>query len=354
MNETSLPHGKEISLSEIDEVLRLGLDIRRLAAEISEFTRHAPEVAILYSKTSILQVPPGQVQSGTTPYIDALYSVWEGSRFLGCRIGFVSETQIMAGKLAAIKLLIVPAVKYIRPEIQACIRDYIEKGGIALVIPESFVFDEYAREKNGMKDFGISVTGITLPPVIGQAEKTQNYDQSFSQAILYGEVRKKITCEKEDLFADKKTNVILMSDGLVQTINPGSNKVLARFDDGKPAIIRAGKGKGSVYYLAAPLKTADYHLLISPLAKLTGLNRPLVGIGPGGDLVTGVEVRSVMQGKEILVYACNLTSEPAEFDLHGSGGLGTVLDLRSLKVINKGHVKLGPYQETIYRVSPMF
>ena len=67
MNEISLPHSKEISLADIDEVLKIGLDVRRLSSEIAEFTKPEPEVAILYSKTSIMQVPPQQIQAGSTP-----------------------------------------------------------------------------------------------------------------------------------------------------------------------------------------------------------------------------------------------------------------------------------------------
>jgi hypothetical protein len=307
MNETSLPHSKEILLSDIDEVLRLGLDVRRLASEIAAFTGPDPEVAILYSKSSILQVPPGQIQSGVTPYLNALYSVWSGSQYLGCRIGFVTENQILSGRLSEFKLLLVPAAKYIRPEIVTCLEKYIENGGTAVVIPESFVFDQYARENNRIKDFGIGINGVTLPPVLGKAEKIQNYDQSFSQAVLYGEVSKKITCPNNGLFAGNNAPVTLNSDGLVQSIDPGNNITVARFDDGKPAIVQVLRGKGSLYYLAAPLKTADYHLLLSPLATHCGIHRPALGIGRDGKPVTGAEVRSVDRGKDILVYACNLT-----------------------------------------------
>ncbi len=349
MNQSSLPHSKEISLSDIDEVLRIGLDVRRLSSEITEFTRSEPEVAILYSKTSIIQVPPLQIQAGSTPYLDALYSVWEGARFLGCRTGFISERQILSGHLAGVRLLIIPAVKYIPPEIIRSVRKYIENGGTAVVIPESFVFDQYAREQNGLAGFGLTIKDVTLPPVIGQAEKTQNYDLSFSQAILYGEVQRKITCANEDLFGGNTTPVILMSDGLVQTVDPGPNKVLASFDDGKPAIILVKSGKGSIYYLASPLKTPDYHLLLSPLAKSTGLNRPVMGIGSDGMPVTGAEVRAVEREKDYLVYASNLTSGPVEFDLKGSNSFGTITDLRRLTITGT-HIKLEPFQETIFRI----
>jgi len=351
MNETSLPHSKEISLSDIDEVLKIGLDVRRLSAEISEFSRPDPEVAILYSKTSILQVPPGQIQAGETPYLRTLYSLWEGSRFLGCRVGFVSENQILAGQLAKIRLLLIPAVKYIRPEIVSSVKKYVENGGLAVIIPESFVFDQYARPSDKISDFGISITGVTLPPIIGQAEKIQNYDQSFSQPIVYGEVRKKIKCENSGLFSGNKTSVILESYGLVQSIDPGKNKVLARFEDGKTAIVHALIGKGSLYYLASPLQMTDYHLLLSPMANQAGLKRPVTGVDKDGSLVTGVEIRSVPYGKDFLVYACNLGPESREFDLRSSSEITEIIDLRTMIKINGTQIDLGPYQETIYKIT---
>ena len=349
-NESSLPFSKGISLSDIDEVLRLALDIRRLSTEITEFIRDDPEVAILYSKTSILQVPPQQIPEGSTPYIDAINSVWEGARFLGCRIGFISEDQILAGKLSKIKLLIIPSVKYCRPEIVVSIKKYIESGGIGIVIPESFMFDQYARENNRITDFGITIIGVTLPPVVGKAEKAQNYDQSFSQAIIYGEVRKKITSVHEDIFTENVTPVTLFSDGLIQTLNTGTNKVLAKFDDGNPAILLSKTGKGSLYYLAAPLISTDYLPVLTLLADKARLNRPVVGIGNDGKLITGAEVRAVERKKDWLVYACNLTNKPVEFDLKGRGNFGSILDLRKMIELNNPHILLQPYQESLYKV----
>ena len=350
MNQSSLPHSKIISLSDINEVLRIGLDVRRLSSEIAEFIQPEPEVAILYSKTSIIQVPPHLVQAGRTPYIDAVYSVWEGSRFLGCRIGFVSEKQILAGKLAKFKLLIIPAAKYIIPDVATAIVSYIKEGGTVVVIPESFIFDQYARDNNMISELGITITDVTLPPVLGEGEKVQNYDQSFSQNILYGDVQKKITTLSKDIFENNTSPLTLFSDGLVQSVDPGSHQVLAMFDDGKAAIVLAQIGNGALYYLAAPLKTPDYHLLLSPLAQKLGLKRPVVGVDKSGKLVTGAEVRAVERETDYLVYASNLTPEPVEFDLKGAGEFGVITDLRSLQKVPEGHVKLEPYQETIFRV----
>ncbi len=184
------------------------------------------------------------------------------------------------GKLGRIKLLIIPAVKYTKPEIVAAVQAYISHGGIALVIPESFIFDQYARQDNAVGDFGLHINGVTLPPVIGTGEKEQNYDQSFSQSILYGEVRKTVTTQKQDVFEHLDKPLSLHTDGLVQDVDPGPNEVLARFEDGKPALILARQGKGSLYYLAAPLEPEDYVPLLDLLAGKARLCRP--GRGQNG------------------------------------------------------------------------
>ncbi len=350
MNQSSIPHSKAISLSEVDEVLRLGLDVRRLGTEISEFTMVEPEIVILYSKTSILQVPPNQVQAGSTPYIKTLRSVWEGTRFLGCRVGFISEKQVLAGKLNKFKLLIVPAAKYMKPEVVSKIKGYIEGGGTAFIIPESFIFDQYARENNKIGDLGIIIKDVTLPPVIGKGEKEQNYDQSFSQAIIYGNVQKKVSTLVKDIFKNNPVPLTFISDGLVQTIENGAHEVLAQFEDGNAAITLAQIGDGEFYYLATPFNSADYHLLLSPLAEKLKLKRPIVGVNERRELVTGVEVRAVERELDYLVYASNLTFEPVEFDLRSEKEIGTILDLRNLHEIADGHIKLGPYQETIFKI----
>src|SRR5262249_47360259 len=130
-------------------------------------------------KTSILQVPPQQGQSGRTPYLDALYSAWEGSRFLGCRVGFVSENQILSGKLKKIKLLIVPAEKYTRPEVIAAVKSYINE-------PETIILNQHAQENNGAAEFGINIASVTPATALGKRKKLQNCVDIVSHATVYG------------------------------------------------------------------------------------------------------------------------------------------------------------------------
>ena len=346
--QSSIPHSWDIPLSEVGEVLKLGLDVRRLRQEIAEFTVPEPEVAILYSKSSIIQVPPHLVRAGRTPYLNAVFSTWEGSRYLGCRIGFVSEKQILAGRLARFKLLIIPAVKYIRPEVVDEVFDYVENGGVAVMVPETFLFDQYARQNDRITELDLKIKEVTLPPVLGEGELVRNYDQSITQTIVYGEVKNTVRTEDRDIFRGRRLS--LQTGGLVQTIDPGDNPVLASFEDGRPAIVLVTRGKGRVYYLASPLVADDYHELLCPLAEDLRLDRPVLAVDSTGSPVTGAEVRAVERDKYLLVYACNLGAEPIGFDLKSEYAIGRVEDLRRLRVVEGGHVSLSPYEETIFRV----
>ena len=350
MNSGSVPHSWDISLPEVAEMLRIGLDVRRLAPEIAAFSDPEPEVAILYSRSSIVQVPPSLHRARRTPYLSALYGTWEGSRFLGCRIGFVSERQISEGKLDRFKLLIIPAAKYIRPDVAAEVVKWVNSGGTALVVPESFLFDQYARPNDLTAELGVEVTDVVLPEVLGRGAMEQNYDQSFSQSVEYGDVEKTMTTLDRDIFAGHAARK-MEARGLVQKLDVPGATVLASFEDGSPGLMLASRGKGSVYYLAAPLENKSYHNVLEPLADKLGLERPLVGVTSEGTLVTGAVVRAVERKNDWLMFACNITGEPVEFDIAGQSEMGRITELRSLKQLTGTHVKLEPYQEIILQIA---
>jgi len=349
IDAASFPQSWEVSLADVDEILQLGLDVRRLSPEIAEFMRPDPEVAILYSKTSIVQVPPELAGAGRTPYLEALGKAWEGTRCLGCRVGFVSEKQILAGKLGRFKLLVVPAAKYILPEVADSVAAYVRAGGTAVVIPESFLFDQYAHESDRLSAFGLKVQSVSLPERLGRGENVRNYDMSTSQSVVYGNARNTMQTTGKDIFSGGAA-VSLEAEGLLQKLDPGAGEVLATLANGDPGLVLERIGSGRLYYLASPLGPGSYHRLFEPLARLTGLNRPVTAVNPEGSLLTGAEVRGVERLTDYLVYACNLGGQTLEFDLKGAAPLGTVTDLRSQKKLTGTHVSLGPWQETIFKI----
>jgi beta-galactosidase GanA len=347
---SSIPISWNTPLDATAEVLKLALDVRRLAPEIAEFIKPEPEIAILYSKTNIVQVPPQLHRSGGTPYLSALRNIWEGGRYLGCRIGFISEKQVLSGKLSRLKLLLVPAAKYMLPEVTEQIIKWTADGGTVLVVAESFLFDQYARQHNSLGKLGLTVRDVTLPEVLGEGEQVQNYDQSISQTIVYGEVNLVAKTVSEDIFAGR--NVEFKATGLVQTVDPGRAKVLAEFSDGRPAMLLSQIGRGKAYYLVAPLERKYYHRLLAPLAEKLGLNRPVVAVDSQGKLVTGAEVRAVESENGLLVYASNLTGKSVGFEIKTArGNITSVKNLRSGEPVTAPRIILAPWQEIIWRVT---
>ncbi len=59
--------------------------------------RPPPQLAILYSRTSMLQIPPEMLTWRTTPCLRELANTYEASRFLDTRTTFVTERQILRG-----------------------------------------------------------------------------------------------------------------------------------------------------------------------------------------------------------------------------------------------------------------
>src|SRR6266496_2255318 len=185
-NASSLAHGWRYSLADIGELLRTALDLRRLNKEIAAFSDVSPEVAILYAQTATLQLPPEMLTWQTTPYLAELEKTYEASRFLDVKVTFVTERQVLKGWLSRYKLLIVPAVRNIPTEVFEKIFDYAGQGGRVLVVPESFLGNEYNRLTDCLARLGITVRQTRRPKPGSSEAMVQGYDQSFSKAVTFG------------------------------------------------------------------------------------------------------------------------------------------------------------------------
>ena len=69
-NESALPYSWNIPLADVAEALKIALDVRRLSPEIAAFPKAPAEMAILYSRASMLQVPPEFATGTETPLHD--------------------------------------------------------------------------------------------------------------------------------------------------------------------------------------------------------------------------------------------------------------------------------------------
>ena len=117
---------------------RAVLDANRLAEEILLFVRAEPEMAILYSPTSLIL--------NRRPYTSRIYEIYRTLAPLGYKVRFISEKQLAENDFRKVKLLIAGETKQIRSDAAAGIRKFIQHGGKVVTIGTCFQENEYGRK----------------------------------------------------------------------------------------------------------------------------------------------------------------------------------------------------------------
>lgn len=348
-NLSSLAHSWRYSLHDMDELLRTALDIRRLHNEIAAFSETPAEVAILYSQTSTLQIPPEMLTWETTPYLAEMEKTYEASQYLDAKVTFVTERQIRKGWLDRYKLLLIPAVRNIPSNVVEKIWTYASRGGNVLLTPESFLGDEYNHPEDYLKTFGLNIRETQRPAAGGLGSLVQGYDQSFSQQVTFAPVRSAALRAMGGATAAIGT---LETQGVQQRLEIDKNaKVLYSYPDGTPAVVRVAIGKGSVYYLAASLQPRSYSRLLDSLFSDAGIQRPIRTQMVDGSAPWKVEARAAPLGKRKLIYVVNFNDRPMDLRLRSqSGPIMTLHELRGDVTSSGDRIKVDPHQTYIYEL----
>jgi hypothetical protein len=316
---SSLAHSWAYSLEAVDEVLRVALDVRRLNQEIAAFAIAPAEVAILYSQTSTLQLPPEMLTAQTTPYLAELRSAYEASQYLDAKVTFVTERQIMKGWLSRYRLLIVSGVRNLPPEVVESIWNYASEGGRVLVVPESLLGDQYNRPRNYLSRIGISIRETSRPQIAGRGPITQGYDQSFSQTVRY------------------------TPGGIRQTLEISTGATtLPQFPD----VVRRPVGRGIVDYSAVTMEHKTYASLLEKLFEEAGVSRP-VRVRAHAAEKGKVEARFVQSGSRKLLYVINYNASPISLEVEKALNLR---ELRSQKTIQGDRMIVPARQTAIYEI----
>src|SRR5439155_2595025 len=98
-NDPSLLHSIYYRPSHIAAQGRAMLDLNRLSAEVTAINRAKPTVAILYSPAS---------RFWEKDYAAAVRTVYTAVTFLGETITFVSELQLVKGKVPDVRAIVLP------------------------------------------------------------------------------------------------------------------------------------------------------------------------------------------------------------------------------------------------------
>ncbi len=341
-NQNSLAHGWRYSLADVGELLRVALDVRRLNNEIAAFADAPAQAAILYSQTSMLQLPPEMLTWDTTPYLHELRRTYEASRLLDTRVTFVTERQIRKDQLEKYKILLVPAVKNLPADVVGKIWDYAAQGGRACFVAEALLGDEYNRPAPYLERLGIRVLS-TQGSNAGLGGMTQGYYQSFSEEVTFSGTSAVPLTPRVGEWAAVGG---LKAQGLRQKVTAsGDSSVLFQYPDGSPAILRTAMGRGAVYYSAAALEQADYRRLLESLFSEAGVERPVrLHAADGGR--NEVEGRFTELGNRKLLYIVNSESKPVRLRIEAARW--TFSKLRELREGSRseGNVVTVPAKQT--------
>ena len=334
-NSSSIMHSWRFSLADVDELLRVALDVRRLNKEVAAFVDAPAEAAILYSQTSTIQIPQEMVAWRTTPYLAELRKTYEASQFLDSKVSFVTERQLVSGYASRYKILMVPGARNLPAAVVAKLWDYAAQGGHVVVMPESMLGDEYNRPQPYLTEIGVAVRETARPKATASGRMVQGYDQSFSEAVDFA------GAGAEDLLPASSLDLgALKAEGVRQRIEAAPElKVLYRFADGSPAIVSKAMGTGTITYSAVSLNQESYSRLLDSLFESAKITRPLRVRGKNP-----VEARYATLGNRRLLYVVNFENEPVEITVDAA--IQSMQELRGGQSI-KGHRVTVPAKQTL-------
>ncbi|RAU98157.1 S-layer homology domain-containing protein [Paenibacillus sp. YN15] len=145
----------------VSAIGRTALDLNRLAAQVTAFQKAPYETAILYSKASNLYRPA---------YLDAVDRAYTALSHSGQKIGFISEKQILEGKLTGLKLLVVPDSRYVDAETLSAIQSYLDHGGTVVVMGEQALQYNAHQQALDVQVRNDVMSRSTVIPVTGTAD----------------------------------------------------------------------------------------------------------------------------------------------------------------------------------------
>jgi len=325
------------------------LDIRRLSDEITAFWDIPREVAIMYSKTSMIQVDPKVMGADTTPYLQAMAATHEAGRCLDTGITFMTEKQLLAGKGSKFKVVLVPGVANLPEDVFAALDKYVNDGGTVVVTPESLIADEYNRPVDYLCRWGITVDETFIPEVEGFGEAVQQYDQTMRRTVHYGG-GKTYTVTGGGIM----DGVEVATDGLFQKVSHTGWEVVAGLPDGIPLLMRSMRGKGQVWYIAGSPQPASYYQMLDRIYENAGIERHLKVTDADGNRIHGLEARLVRRKNNDLVYISNETDREQSFRIETDRPIDSICEMRSMEVYDKPEGVLKPLQCMLFmfRESP--
>jgi beta-galactosidase GanA len=364
-DDSSLKHSSKLPLEEVGVVMRTALDVRRLGRQIAAFPDAPAQIALLYSRSSLVQQYP-KAEGNKTPYTLEMEKTYEAAVRLDTPVGFISSRQVREGLAGKYAMIVIPGCRYVEQDVFAKITEWVSAGGTLVITPSSLAADEYNRKRDYLKTLGLELVSEELPELLAGEAKPgtqQTGELDFIQGpvvktVVSKEPKRKITGKAtpitESLSSPLGAGALgsLEAAGIIQTVKPSPGwRVGATYDaDRSPAILWRPMGRGRIVYLAAQLTVDSRRGLLDRLMTQARFLRPIRVAGPDSPYVPGVESRTVRQDDGWLTYLANTTGSTVQVKLSAAKPIGEIHDLNRDIQEPTGLITLQPYETKILKI----
>ena len=352
--------GLERSMVDGYATLRGCLDVRRLGEYIVEFPKVRPQAAILYSRASLIQRFAGTTgrRGVETPYTLSLQKSYRAGTMLDTGMGFITSRQLMEEPVGRdLKIIIVPGAYYAKSEVFEKIMAFAEKGGTVVILPTSFIADEYNRRRSYLDEIGIEIVKEEVPKYLAKKARSGLEIPGSEYDFIQGPIAETVVTDEPKAVikwqgGGRKPAAELFGQGIKQTIRiDGVNKVLASYKDGGSAVVQRNFGKGRVFYLASELEHSSLCDFLDWVYDGVEVHRPVRVKSVNGGRVDGLESRTVKSRQGYLTYLYNMTERTVNVKLEpGYIQADIIEDLTYGRTIEpKSVIEVGPYDFYILR-----
>jgi beta-galactosidase GanA len=348
-----LPHGYA--------TLRGTLDARRLGECIVQFPKAAPQAALLYSRASLIQRFPGTTgnRGVDTPYTLELQKCYRAGTLLDTPMGFITTRQVNMGIGDGLKVIIVPGAYFANADEAAKVLSFAEAGGTVVVMPTSFVADEYNRRRRYLDEVGIEIVKEEVPQYLAAKARAGVSMPGSEYDFIQGPIAETVVSEEPTATltwtaSGTKAADTLAGRGIRQTVKvTGDHQVLATYEDGSPAVLAKPHGRGQVIYVAMQLEEGSIGDLLDWVYDRAGVERLVRVKSPEGGRVPGLESRTVRSGEGCLTYLYNMSERTVTASLHPTVKVGSIQDLTYARTLEpSATLEVGPYDFYILKLLP--
>lgn len=136
--------GKENTLDDppaMDGFAVAHAELNRQAAILRAFQEAPPEIGILWSEAS-------KVMNDGKPYLASVMRAYEGTSFMGMKVGFVTEDRCTAETLAKLKMLIIASMPALDSKAFAEFDAYVTAGGLVIRAGTPIPYDENGQSRD--------------------------------------------------------------------------------------------------------------------------------------------------------------------------------------------------------------